>query len=53
MNNEIKSENIVILPYKDAIRNYIIKPEEILKWLEDEDIKEDLDICLNELTTSK
>ena len=53
MNNIDKSENIVILPYKDALRNYIIEPEEISKWLEDEDIKEDLDICLNELTTSK
>lgn len=49
MNNIDKSENIVILPYKDAFRNYIIEPEDILKWLEDEEIKEDLDTCLNEL----
>jgi len=53
MNKEDKTENIIILPYKDAFRNYIIEPEDILKWLKDEEIKEDLDKCLNELTISK
>ena len=49
MNREERSENIIIKPYKDAFRNYIIDPEDMLKWLEDEGIKDNLDACLNEL----
>jgi hypothetical protein len=49
MNNKDKSDNIVILPYKDAIRNYLIEPEDVIKWLEDENLKEELDVCLNDL----
>ena len=44
-----KSENIIILPYKDALRNYLIDPEEMLKWLDDQGIKEEIDNCLNSL----
>lgn len=53
MNNRDKSEHIVILPYKDTLRNFLIEPNDILKWLEDEEVKEDLDDCLNDLIISK
>lgn len=49
MNREEKSENILIKPYKDAFRNYIIDSEDILKWLMDEQTKDELDNCLNYL----
>ncbi|MFX1340093.1 MAG: hypothetical protein ACFFDK_15890 [Promethearchaeota archaeon] len=52
MNSEDKSKNIVILPYKDAFRNSLFEPEDVLKWLENENIKDDFDNCLDNLKSS-
>ena len=52
MSDKDKSENIIILPYKDALRNYLVDPEDILNWLEDENIKDDLDNCFDNLRSS-
>ena len=52
MNDNNKSESVMILPFKDAIRNYVFYPEDILKWIENEELKEDLDNCLDNLMIS-
>ena len=42
--SEVKPD---ILPYKDANLNYVLEPNDFLKFLEDYSLKEDLDSCLN------
>ena len=49
MKNEKNRKNIMILPYKDAHLNDIIEPEDLLKWLEDPNLKDDFDTCINKL----
>ena len=49
MKDEKNHKDIVILPYKDALLNYVIEPEDFLKWLNDLDLKDEINSCLNEL----
>ena len=47
-----KRKNI-ILGYKDAYLNNLIDPDDYKKFLENPEIKENLDVCLNELRTAE
>ena len=49
MDERNSNERVIVLPYKDALLDYVIEPEDILDWMENPEIKEDLDKCLNEL----
>jgi hypothetical protein len=53
MNNEDLTNNVVVLPYKDIFLEDLIDPEEIKKFLENHQLKSDLDKCLNEMRTPK
>ena len=44
---KVSKEKPEIFPYKDANLNYILEPDDFLKFLEDYSFKEDLDSCLN------
>lgn len=49
----MKQRKNIILSYKDAYLNNLIDPDDYKKFLEDPEIKENLDICLNELRSEE
>jgi hypothetical protein len=48
--NEIKNEDVTILPYKDAIIDDCLNEEDLLRGLIDPELKDYLDDCKNNRT---
>ena len=49
MEKEKKDLEYISVPYKDDHLKYLIDPGDFLKFLEDAELKEELDICLNSI----
>jgi hypothetical protein len=49
MRDDNKDKDVIVMPYKDAHLDYIISEDDLLEWLKDPELKENVDKCLNEL----
>jgi len=53
MRKKRKERRTIVLGYKDAYLNNLINSDDFKMFLEAPDLKEKLDICLNEIRTIK